>query len=52
MLIKIQRDKLKAETQVKKQALPAVEAKTTTEGKKIKFTPFPEDESASPVRQT
>jgi hypothetical protein len=52
MLIKIERDKLRTETQVKKEALPAVETKTTEGGKKIKFTPFPEDETASPARQT
>lgn len=26
--------------------MPSVEPKTTTEGKKTKFTPFPEDEAA------
>ncbi len=46
MLIKIERDKLKAETAVKKEALPSVDPKPAPDGKKTKFTPFPEDESA------
>lgn len=44
MLIKIERDKLKAETTVKKEQLPSVDTKTPApDGKKTKFTPFPED---------
>lgn len=46
MLIKIERDKLKAETAVKKEPLPSVDPKPAPDGKKTKFTPFPEDESA------
>jgi len=41
MLIKIERDKLKAETQNKKEPLPTVETKTKTDNKKTKFTSFP-----------
>ncbi len=49
MLIKIERDKLKAETQPKKEQLPQVEPKTgLSDGKRSKFTPFPEDETAAP----
>lgn len=40
MLIKIERDKLKAETSQKKDPLPSVQ-KPPPDNKKIKFTPFP-----------
>jgi hypothetical protein len=46
MLIKIERDKLKAETTVKKDPLPSVDTKPSPDGKKTKFTPFPEDDPA------
>lgn len=41
MLIKIERDKLKTETTIKKDPLPSVDPKQTSDGKKTKFTPFP-----------
>ena len=42
-LIKIERDKLKVETQGKKESLPQVQTQSNmTENKKTKFTPFTE----------
>ena len=41
MLIKIERDKLKAETTVKKEPLPSVDTKPAPDGKQTKFTSVP-----------
>ena len=51
-LIKIQRDKLKLETQNKKEGLPQVQSPSNlNDTKKTKFTPFTEEDTPKPVDQ-